>query len=44
MHPNNVTIMIVWLLLCMTGALGPIANGAHGVGLVVGLLAAYLRF
>jgi GlpG protein len=44
MHPNNVTIMIAWLFLCMTGLAGPIANGAHGVGLVVGLLAGLLRF
>ncbi len=43
MHPSNVTIMIAWLFLCMSGLAGPVANAAHGVGLVVGLLAGLLR-
>ena len=33
LHPNTVKIMLVWLVLCMTGAIGPIANAAHFVGL-----------
>ncbi len=43
-HPNNVNIMIGWLVLCMTGLLGPIANAAHLVGLVVGVAFGALRF
>jgi GlpG protein len=34
--PGSVSIMLVWLFLCMTGFFGPIANVAHGVGLVLG--------
>lgn len=28
--------MLIWLFLCMTGAMGPIANAAHVVGLLAG--------
>ncbi|HEX8201447.1 MAG TPA: rhomboid family intramembrane serine protease [Isosphaeraceae bacterium] len=38
LHPNTVFSMVAWLFLCMTGALGTIANTAHVVGLVVGML------
>ena len=34
-------IMIAWLFLCMTGLVGPVANTAHVVGLVVGAAIAY---
>jgi GlpG protein len=44
LHPNSVTMMLMWLVLCMTGALGPIANGAHVVGLVVGVVFGVCRF
>lgn len=30
--------MLGWLFLCMYGLLGPIANGAHFAGLIVGIL------
>ncbi len=47
-HPNNVNIMIGWLVLCMTGWLGPmvgpVANAAHVVGLVVGIVAGLTGF
>lgn len=36
----DIGMMIGWFFLCMTGALGPIANTAHGGGLIVGILAA----
>lgn len=35
---RNVNLTLLWFVLCMTGVVGPIANGAHGVGLVVGIL------
>jgi len=44
MHPNNVTIMILWLVLCMTNALGPIGNAAHFMGLIVGVAFGASRF
>ena len=37
LHRETVIMMIFWLFLCFTGALGPIANAAHVVGLVVGM-------
>jgi GlpG protein len=44
LHPNTVTIMLLWLVLCMTGAMGPIGNAAHFMGLVAGVAFAALRF
>ncbi|HEV2211306.1 MAG TPA: rhomboid family intramembrane serine protease [Verrucomicrobiae bacterium] len=35
-HPSTVTLMLVWLVLCFTGWLGPIANYAHLAGLALG--------
>ena len=47
MPSNTVIWMIGWLILCMTGMVGPIANAAHlmglGVGMVVGLAPHLLR-
>jgi rhomboid protease GlpG len=37
LHRETVIMMIFWLFLCFTGALGPIANTAHVVGLLVGM-------
>jgi len=36
----DIIMMIGWFFLCLTGWLGPIANTAHGAGLVVGILTA----
>ncbi len=44
LHPNTITTMLLWLVLCMTGWLGPIANAAHVVGLLVGVAFGALRF
>ncbi len=44
LHPNTITIMLLWLVLCMTGAMGPIANAAHFMGLVAGVAAGVSRF
>jgi rhomboid protease GlpG len=38
LHRDTVTLMIVWLFICMTGRVGPIANGAHVGGLIVGMV------
>ncbi len=43
LHPNTVLIMLGWLVLCMTGRLGPIANAAHVMGLVVGVVLGVFR-
>ncbi len=37
LHPNTITAMLFWFVLCMTGLLGPVANAAHVVGLFVGI-------
>ena len=42
MVPTNVVLMLGWLVVCMTGAFGPIANGAHLGGLIGGMLAAVI--
>jgi GlpG protein len=34
---QSVTILLIWLVVCFTGILGPIANGAHLAGLIVGM-------
>ena len=44
LHPNTITMMLFWLVLCMTGLVGPIANAAHVVGLLVGVTFGLLRF
>jgi GlpG protein len=36
---NNTILMIGWLLACMTGLLGPVANAAHVGGLIAGGIA-----
>ena len=41
MAPQMVQWMLIWLVLCYTGALGPIANAAHTVGLLVGVVWGY---
>jgi GlpG protein len=43
-HPSSVNIMLLWLVLCMTNVLGPIANGAHVVGLAVGIVFGLMGF
>jgi GlpG protein len=35
---ETVLIMLAWLVLCFTGLIGPIANVAHLVGLLVGVM------
>lgn len=41
--PGIVTMMMVWFVLCLTGILGPVANTAHGVGLVMGIVVGFLE-
>jgi GlpG protein len=41
MPPNFVVMMLVWLVLCFTGWVGPIANWAHAGGLVSGAAIAF---
>jgi GlpG protein len=38
MASGTAIIFLIWLFLCMTGAVGDIANSAHTVGLIVGML------
>lgn len=41
MPPNVAFLMIVWFVVCFTGYVGPIANTAHGVGLMTGMVIGY---
>ncbi|QDU38724.1 Rhomboid protease GlpG [Maioricimonas rarisocia] len=34
---TTVTFFLVWLVICMTGLVGPVANVAHVVGLIAGM-------
>ena len=47
-NDNTIIIMVVWFLLCFThvfrNTLGPVANAAHGIGLVVGMTFGLTRF
>jgi GlpG protein len=39
LHPQTVVLMLVWFVICLSGALPmPVANTAHGVGLVLGVI------
>jgi GlpG protein len=44
LHPNTIALMLFWLVLCMAGVLGPIANAAHVVGLLVGVAFGVAKF
>jgi GlpG protein len=41
-EPGLFKFMMIWLILCMTGMFGSIANGAHISGLVSGAFIAYI--
>ncbi len=41
---STISMMLFWLFVCMTGMVGPIANAAHVVGLLVGVAFGVLRF
>jgi GlpG protein len=43
-HPNTFVFFLCFIVLCMTGLMGPIANAAHVVGLVVGVAFGVFRF
>jgi len=36
-HPNTVTFLMLWLVVCALGLIGHVANWAHSVGLAVGM-------
>ena len=37
LHPQTVTMMIIWFFLCLFHIIPNVANAAHGVGLAVGI-------
>jgi GlpG protein len=43
LHPSTVQFMLFWLVVCMLGFMGNIANAAHVVGLVVGIACGLAR-
>jgi GlpG protein len=42
LHRSTVVMMMIWLVLCFTGLLGPIANYAHLAGLLMGMAWGYV--
>ena len=42
LHPSTVTMMIIWFFACFTPIMPHVANGAHAVGLVMGMVWGYL--
>ena len=38
LNRQSITILLIWLVICYTGAMGHVANTAHLVGLVVGVI------
>ena len=42
LHPSTVNMMLIWFVLCYSNLLGPVANTAHAVGLIVGMAWGYL--
>lgn len=41
-HPSNVTMMLIWLVLCFIGVIPRVANAAHIAGLAIGGAWGYL--
>ena len=41
MPQNVVILMLIWMALCYSGWVGPIANAAHTAGLIVGMITGY---
>lgn len=39
---QSAMIMMAWLVICMTGMIGPVANTAHVVGLIMGAAIGYV--
>jgi GlpG protein len=42
MDRRNTSMMIIWFVFCFTGWVGPIANAAHGAGLLLGMVWGWL--
>lgn len=42
LHSSTVTMMLVWFFVCLAGLIPRIANTAHAVGLVLGMVWGYL--
>jgi len=38
LNPRFIVLMVGWFFLCMAGVMGPIANMAHAVGMVTGIV------
>ena len=38
LNPQTVQLMLMWMVICYTGMLGPVANAAHTGGLIIGAL------
>jgi GlpG protein len=43
LHPSTIQFMLFWLVICMLGMVGNIANAAHVVGVLVGVACGLAR-
>jgi GlpG protein len=43
LHPSTIQFMLFWLVICMLGMVGNIANAAHVVGLAAGVACGLAR-
>lgn len=43
LHPQTMTFMMIWLVICLVGIIPNVANTQHVVGLLIGLLWGFLR-
>jgi GlpG protein len=43
LHPSTIQFMLFWLVICMLGMVGNIANAAHVVGLLAGVACGLAR-
>ena len=39
---GTITMLLIWFVVCFTGLVGNIANAAHTLGLIVGVIAGWL--
>jgi membrane associated rhomboid family serine protease len=44
LHQQTVNVMLIWLVVCAVGIVPHVANAAHVVGLIVGVVLAHAPY
>jgi len=44
LHQQTITVMLIWLVVCIVGIIPHVANAAHVVGLIVGVVLAHAPY